>query len=83
MITDIISNTFKKINEIKNDKYFEKELNNNEYDSKNELINKFKLELKNTCDGLLRLQQTYRSDVTTTVKITLLIDKINTKINKI
>ena len=55
----------------------------NEYDNKEDLLQKFNNELLNVCKGLEKLKLTYRNDVNICIKIKMLIEKIETKIKKI
>ena len=47
------------------------------------VLQKFSLELTNTCTGLTNLKETYCNDVTTTSQLDIMLEKINARVGKI
>jgi hypothetical protein len=64
--------------------YNEKEKDNYYFNEENSrILQKFSLEMTNSCKGLSNLKETYTNDVTTTSQIDIMIEKIKGRVEKI
>ena len=70
--------------EIIDETYNNKEKENYYFNEENSrILQKFSLEMNNTCTGLTNLKETYNDDKTTTSQLDLMLEKLNSKIKKI